>query len=803
MSDALLTLPMLALHPLWVAWQTQDRKTSDGSLKPTKVPFAPAMPDRKAEADDPSTWGTRPEAEICAQALLKPYGLGGVGIEFAEIDKGRSLMGFDLDTCRNQETGALESWAEDIVAGLDSYAEVSPSGTGVKGFATFDTDAIAYLRTHMGGAKWGKKFSGGSSTDHPPGIEIYFGRRFFAVTDVILDGISPTLRHITASDIVKMLGQAATVFGTAKGPRGSAPSGSGDRSRSAEAFRVGTRLVADGATRDEMCEALSQNPKTSDWMREKGAVNNMREAHRIFKKAGATGSTIQLTPGDIHHNATAGETAIILAKQPIFQRGNRLVRPEVRKVTSFGGQSAQSASLHEINAHAMIDTLCGCAIWQRYDSRTDKWQRTNPPRQVAEIILSRAGMSRFPSIAGVLTCPTLRPDGSILSAPGYDKSTGLYQVADSSIKLADAVHQPTRASAEEALHELRGLLVEFPFADNPGASKPGVSETVALSGCITPVVRGALSVCPLHVYRSHTAGTGKTYLVVIHSAISTGRPCPVASAGSDEAETEKRLTGLLLGGSPIICLDNVNGELGGDLLCQAIERPLIQVRPLGSSTMVEIETRATLFANGNGLRLRGDMVRRGLICDLDAGMERPELRQFKSDPVAAILKDRGRYVSACLIIVRAYLLAGAPNVLAPIASFSEWSSLVRSALVWLGCADPCESMEVAREDDPDLSELREFMSAWLTCIPIGEKRTAKDLADTAEARAVVAPGGLVPKHPEWSDCLTRLAGVHGTIDTKKLGAWLAKKQGRIVDGIRLQKAGLAHGGSAKWTLVKA
>jgi putative DNA primase/helicase len=84
-------------------------------------------------------------------------------------------------------------------------------------------------------------------------------------------------------------------------------------------------------------------------------------------------------------------------------------------------------------------------------------------------------------------------------------------------------------------------------------------------------------------------------------------------------ETEKRLVGLLLAGFPIASLDNVNGELGGDLLCQAIERPLIRIRPLGRSDIVEIESRATLFATGNALRGRGDMTRRTLVCDLDAG----------------------------------------------------------------------------------------------------------------------------------------------------------------------------------------
>jgi putative DNA primase/helicase len=103
------------------------------------------------------------------------------------------------------------------------------------------------------------------------------------------------------------------------------------------------------------------------------------------------------------------------------------------------------------------------------------------------------------------------------------------------------------------------------------------------------------------------------------------------------------------------------------------------------------------------------MTRRTLVCSLDAGIERPELRKFKSDPVATVMADRGLYVSACLIIVRAYAAADYPGRLPTIASFEDWSDTVRSALVWLGCEDPAKSMEAARDDDPELADLREVI----------------------------------------------------------------------------------------------
>ena len=45
------------------------------------------------------------------------------------------LTGSDFDHCRDAQTGALAGWAADAVQALDSYTEVSPSGTGMRVYA--------------------------------------------------------------------------------------------------------------------------------------------------------------------------------------------------------------------------------------------------------------------------------------------------------------------------------------------------------------------------------------------------------------------------------------------------------------------------------------------------------------------------------------------------------------------------------------------------------------------------------------------------------------------------------------------
>lgn len=496
---------------------------------------------------------------------------------------------------------------------------------------------------------------------------------------------------------------------------------------------------------------------------------------------------ITVEEGIVHRLATAGETAIIEAGIPLFQRGQHLVRPVAQDVPASKGRMTRAASFRELNQPAIIDMLAQAAQWHRYDGRSKSMRACDPPTIVAQVILSRAGVWRVPVVAGVITTPTLRPDGSLLVEPGYDEATRLYHVHDPRLDLSMLKDAPDKFDALEALETLDALLNEFPFVSE-------VDRSVALSALITPVVRGAMSVAPLHAIKASTAGTGKSYLADIAAAIFTGRPCPVASVAARMEETESRLIGLLLAAFPIISIDNVNGELGGDLLCQAVERPIVRVRKLGGSDIFEIESRACFFATGNNIRVRGDMTRRTLLCQLDAGMERPEERRFKHRPVEDVLADRGRYVCAALTIVRAFLAAGSPSTLRPLISFEDWSNTVRGALVWLGRADPVASMEAVRDGDPETEEIRDLMMSWSDRLG----------SDSYPLREVVERSNEVPDWQDLRDALQRIAGNRGAINNKILGKWLRAKEGRIVEGLKFTRGKPdTHAKVETWRVVKA
>ena len=106
---------------------------------------------------------------------------------------------------------------------------------------------------------------------------------------------------------------------------------------------------------------------------------------------------------------------LIDAKVPFYQRGNKLVRPVVVPVQSFHGQTTSTARLVAVELPYMRDKLCRNSCWMRFDARWNKWVDAHPHKEAAQVLLSRDGDWTFPVLAGIISTPTLRPDGTILT----------------------------------------------------------------------------------------------------------------------------------------------------------------------------------------------------------------------------------------------------------------------------------------------------------------------------------------------------------------------------------------------------
>lgn len=283
---------------------------------------------------------------------------------------------------------------------------------------------------------------------------------------------------------------------------------------------------------------------------------------------------IKVYTGEHSHTVDLTQQMLIDCGTPLYQRGGIMVRPIIQEVDASHGRRTKVAQLEPLIPAYMRDLMCRYCDYRKFDRRSGEWVRMTAPMEIANTLLARKGDWKFPTIVGCISTATMRPDGSLLTKQGYDPVTRLLLVEPPD--MPDIPDKPTREDALGALASLEALLSEFPFIDD-------VARSVALSGLITPVVRGAFQVAPLHISRAPVAGSGKSYLWDTASVIAIGQLMPVMAAGANGEELEKRLGSSLMTGQPLICIDNVVGELGGTAICQAVERPIVDVRILGKS----------------------------------------------------------------------------------------------------------------------------------------------------------------------------------------------------------------------------
>jgi putative DNA primase/helicase len=347
---------------------------------------------------------------------------------------------------------------------------------------------------------------------------------------------------------------------------------------------------------------------------------------------------------------------------------------------------------------------------------------------------------------------------------------------------------------------LLDLIEEFSFVND-------LDRAVALAALMTPVLRGACDVAPMILILAHTASSGKSFLADITNTIVRGQKCPVITAAESVEEMEKRLGALILEGVQIISLDNCSHNLGGDLLCQITERPLIRIRILGKSQTPECEWCGTLFANGNNILLLDDMTRRAIICNLDPKMERPEQREFKNNPIEMVMADRGAYIAAILSIARAYLMSGESVKCPPIASYGQWSRMVREPLIWLGEADVVKSMEQARDIDPDRTSARELVEHWGLILGYGQSYTSNDIVRIATGGEKIKDNKetetWIFHHPEFRELLISRCGTGSRVESRLLGRWLMKIRGQIHNDQRIDLVeSRTHGNKFKLTALK-
>lgn len=367
-----MTIPTeLVSRPQWVTWryEKEERPVPKDTEGATKIPYN-ARTGHKASPTNPNTWTSYDVAVKAAQQRRH----SGVGFVFSKDDP---FTGIDLDDCLGPD-GSLEAWADEIVQTMDSYTEISPSGSGVK---------IWVIGEIPGAVK-------------TPRIEMYCSARYFTVTGQRFDNTPTTIRNVNGA-LTDLYEETVKKKDRPTAPRLTArASAVGDEHTQAWARKILARaiemvtLAADGLKHDTLLDAArlaaGAVPHISEWDIENALVA------AIDSRAADKRSARRTIQDGIRMGLSAPLPVPDPPAQPVFDSENFACCPTHQRRLS----PSKNGNGYKCRERDTTTTSGWCDFWWKGESYV--MPKANEPTIIAGELLTAA-----PVVAPAVT-PTTR-----------------------------------------------------------------------------------------------------------------------------------------------------------------------------------------------------------------------------------------------------------------------------------------------------------------------------------------------------------------------------------------------------------
>lgn len=445
----------------------------------------------------------------------------------------------------------------------------------------------------------------------------------------------------------------------------------------------------------------------------------------------------------------------------VFARGGELVR-------------LTDGAAYPVSSEWLQWYLAGLARFEKFDKRSEEWKVTDCPLPLARSLCALSGNWHLPTLEGVLTAPSMASTGRAIQEDGFDDQTGLYLHFPATEAWQAIPENSNPQTVKAALAHLWKPFEAFPFVSP-------VDRGGFLAALLTALVRPLLPTAPGFLISAPVAGSGKTLLALCVAALA-GATAGVSSAGRDEEELEKRLLTELRFFSRCIIFDNLARPLESESLCAFLSTPHYSGRLLGSNLSIAGRPVAVVILTGNNPTIIGDLNRRLIRVAIDPACEKPHDRRFDLEPLSYVQEHRLELVRAGLLVVKAALVSGFKHDGGRLASFEVWSDFIRNAVVWIGknqwleVADPCASIDLSFENDPETTRLKMLVFEW--------RRVFGNGGGTVTEAISRAKDDLT-----FFEVLNEVSGERGIIPPRRLTRWIARQEGRIVDGMRFYRDG--------------
>lgn len=403
----------------------------------------------------------------------------------------------------------------------------------------------------------------------------------------------------------------------------------------------------------------------------------------------------------------------------------------------------------------------------------------SPAVPVLKSVLTTTNWLALRPLAGVVTAPVLRPDGTLIQDPGYDSATGLYYSPE-----LDVPRVPERPSDEDTRDALAFLLEEV-LGDFPWKDAADLANYIAL--LMTPILRPYIGgLVPLGAISASERGSGKTLLTNVIGRLYRMISRPWVS--SDE-EIRKAITSVLMTSTaPVVLFDNVgdHDSVAAPSLAKLLTSDQWDDRILGGNNSFAGQNDRLWMVTGNQIEFAGDIAQRTVLVrlspdgpdpDLRTGFTIPDLDEWTGEP-----ENLAKLLHALLVLARSWTAAGAPREDHQMRGFKRWACGLGGFLAHHGIGKFLGNREDLKEHDEEAQSWSAFLAAFARKYPGGTWVTTSDLRQSAERDTI---GGFGWGDDPWDGTFPtrvndgRIPGVQG------LGMLLKRHQGRFYGGYQL------------------
>lgn len=418
--------------------------------------------------------------------------------------------------------------------------------------------------------------------------------------------------------------------------------------------------------------------------------------------------------------------------------------------------------IEALRVDALRGVLDRVADWNDINTNGDSYP-VMPPLPVVKDMLALPGWD-LPRLDAIAFAPFFDAAGNLIASPGYHPEAATILCLDPGLRLPPIPLQPTAADVCRAKNLLLDeLLVDFPFDGEP--SRAHALATVLYMFARQMIDRPA----PLIVLDAPQPGSGKGLLCSTLMMVALGHPAEVLSDTADQEELRKRITSLLMSGTPGALIDNTKRKISASTLAALLTADVWKDRILGGNRMGAWPNRTVWCVTGNNIRMSGEMFRRAIASRVDAQVEHPENRtEFKhADILTWAHEQRGELVWAVLVLIQNWIACDRPEFTKrTLGSFEKFSRVIGGILETAEIVGFLEDREKTRQtSDDENAPWRAFVAEW---------------AKTYESRSVMVPDllGIAKLH------LT----LHGDDDHARsvsLGRALSGKRDAVISGWRI------------------